>query len=140
MPFARHPLLLLLLLLHLRGSVVIPCHKRCYMGPTASIAHDPITSKLGEGGIAEVYCATGTKLNREVATRVFPESFAQDLDRMTDSPARHNFASLNRPNIAAIHITRGPVQFVDGSDSNRAIRVRRRCSQDGESRIGAKVK
>ena len=33
--------------------------------------------------MAEVYCATGTKLNREVATRVFPESFAQDLDRMT---------------------------------------------------------
>jgi hypothetical protein len=137
MPFARHPLLLL----HLRGSVVIPWHKRCYMGPVASIAHDRITSKLGEGGMAEVYCATGTKLNHEVATRVFPESFAQDLDRMTrftrEAPL---LDSLNRPNIAAIHIRREPVLLVDDRDSNRETRVRPVCSQDVESRIGAKVK
>ena len=113
MPFARHPLLLV----HLRGSVVIPCHKRCYMGPVASIAHDRITSKLGEGGMAEVYRATGTKLNREVATRVFPQSFAQDLDRITRFTREAQLlASLNRANIAAIHIPRGQVLFVDGSE------------------------
>src|SRR5690349_4402628 len=101
------------------------------MGPAASIAHDRITSKLGEGGMAAVYCATGTKLNREVATRVFPKSCAQDLDRMTRFTREAQLlASLNRPNIAAIHITTGTVLFVDGSDSNRAIRVRRSCSQD----------
>jgi len=89
--------------------------------------------------MAKVYCATGTKLNRKVATRVFPESFgilrarSRRMTRFTREAQL--LASLNRPNIAAIHITRGPVLFVDGSDSNRAIRVRRGCSQDGESRI-----
>jgi serine/threonine protein kinase len=110
-------------------------------GPAASIAHDRITSKVGEGRDGRSLLRDRTKLNREVATRVFPESFTQDLDRMTRFTREAQLlASLNRPNIAAIHITTGTVLFVDGSDSNRAIRVRRGCSQDGESRIGAKVK
>lgn len=108
------------------------------MGPAASIAHDRIPSKLGEGGMGDVYGATGTKLNREAAIRVFPESlifpepFAQNLDRMTRSTREAQLlASLNRPNMAAIHIPRGRVPFVDGSDSSRAIRMRRGGSPDG---------
>ena len=69
-----------------------------------TIAHYKITAKIGKGGMGEVYRATDTKLDREVAIKILPESFAGDRDRL----ARFNreakaLASLNHPNIAVIH-------------------------------------
>ena len=69
-----------------------------------TIAHYRITSKLGQGGMGEVYRATDTKLGRDVAIKVLPESFGVDRDRV----ARFNreakvLATLNHPNIAAIY-------------------------------------
>ena len=52
------------------------------MTPGAIIAHYRITSKLGEGGMGAVYRATDTKLNRDVAVKVLPDSYAQDPDRL----------------------------------------------------------
>src|SRR5882757_6763361 len=69
-----------------------------------SIAHYRITSKLGEGGMGAVYRATDTKLNRDVAIKVLPEAFADDADRLARfTREAHVLASLNHPNIAAIH-------------------------------------
>ena len=47
-----------------------------------TIAHYRITAKIGEGGMGAVYRATDTKLNREVAIKVVPESLLESPDRM----------------------------------------------------------
>src|SRR5437016_1058288 len=69
-----------------------------------SIAHYRVTGKLGEGGMGAVYRATDTKLNRDVAIKVIPDSFAQDPDRMARFAREAQvLAALNHPHIAAIY-------------------------------------
>jgi serine/threonine-protein kinase len=73
------------------------------MTPRA-VAHYRITTKLGEGGMGEVYPATDTKVGREVAIKVLPESFAQDPGRMARFEREAKvLAYLNHPNIAHIY-------------------------------------
>jgi serine/threonine-protein kinase len=47
------------------------------MSPQQTIAHYRITAKPGEGGIAEAWRATDTKLNREGAIKILPDAFAR---------------------------------------------------------------
>jgi serine/threonine protein kinase len=63
-----------------------------------------ILSLLGKGGMGEVYRARDSKLKREVAIKVLPETFAGDLERVSRFQREAEvLASLNHPHIAAIH-------------------------------------
>src|SRR5579864_5716051 len=74
------------------------------MSPQQTIAHYRITAKLGEGGMGEVWRATDTRLNRDVAVKILPDAFAQDAERMARFTREAQvLASLNHPNIAAIY-------------------------------------
>jgi len=63
-----------------------------------------ILAPIGAGGMGEVYRARDTKLNRDVALKVLPSVFASDAERMARFQREAQvLASLNHPNIAAIH-------------------------------------
>ena len=68
------------------------------------LGHYDVTTLIGEGGMGQVYRATDTKLNRDVALKVLPEAFATDPDRLARFQREAQvLASLNHPNIAQIH-------------------------------------
>ena len=68
------------------------------------IAHYDVTALIGEGGMGQVYQATDTKLNRQVALKILPEAFAADPDRLARFQREAQvLASLNHPGIAAIY-------------------------------------
>jgi serine/threonine-protein kinase len=69
-----------------------------------TIAHYRITAKLGAGGMGEVYRAVDTKLDREVAIKILPDSVTHDPERLARLEREAKvLASLNHPNIAQIY-------------------------------------
>jgi serine/threonine protein kinase len=63
-----------------------------------------ILAPLGAGGMGEVFRARDTKLGREVAIKILSGEFAKDHERVARFRREAQIlASLNHPNIAAIH-------------------------------------
>ena len=74
------------------------------LSPGTRIGHYDVTALLGEGGMGQVWQATDTQLNRQVALKILPDAFATDPDRLARFKREARIlASLNHPNIAQIH-------------------------------------
>ncbi len=90
------------------------------------LGHYDVTAKIGQGGMGEVYRARDTKLGRDVALKVLRDAFASDPDRLARFQREAKvLASLNHPNIAAIHgleesgdIRALVLELVEGGDSH----------------------
>ena len=72
--------------------------------PNTTIAQYKIVSKLGEGGMGEVYLAHDTKLDRKVAIKLLHEVFSKDADKLNRFIQEARAASaLNHPNILTVY-------------------------------------
>ncbi len=66
--------------------------------PGTRLGHYDVTSLLGEGGMGQVWQATDTQLNRQVALKILPDAFAADPDRLARFTREAQIlASLNHP-------------------------------------------
>ena len=85
------------------------------LAPGTILGQYEIRSPLGAGGMGEVYRAHDTRLDREVAIKVLPESLTADPERMRrfEQEARAT-AALNHPNIIAVFqmATQGDVSYL----------------------------
>src|ERR1700687_3473303 len=83
--------------------------------PGTILGQYEIRSPLGAGGMGEVYRAYDTRLDREVAVKVLPESLTSNPDRLRrfEQEARAA-AALNHPNILAVYqmATHGGVSYL----------------------------
>ncbi len=68
------------------------------------LGHYEILAPLGHGGMGEVYRGRDSRLGREVAVKVLPESLTGNADRLRRFEQEARAASaLNHPNIVTIH-------------------------------------
>ena len=99
------------------------------LAPGTPVGPYHILSALGAGGMGEVYRARDTKLNRDVAIKILPDSFATDRDRLARfTREAQTLASLNHPNIAHIHgleesggVRALIMELVEGEDLSQQI-------------------
>jgi len=72
--------------------------------PGTKLGRYEIRSKIGEGGMGEVYLAQDTKLDRKVALKILPADLAANQDRMRRFVQEAKAAAaLNHPHIAHIY-------------------------------------
>src|SRR5688500_3375342 len=68
------------------------------------LGHYTIESRIGEGGMGEVYRARDTRLDRSVAIKILPTGAAESSESLRRFIQEAKAASsLNHPNIVTIH-------------------------------------
>jgi len=98
----------------------------------ATLGHYQVRSKLGAGGMGEVYLAEDTRLDRKVALKILPADVAAKHERMERFIREaKSAAALNHPNIAHIYeigesegVHFIAMEFVDGETLRRLIHQR----------------
>ena len=74
------------------------------IAPGTRLGTYEIVSLIGSGGMGEVYRAKDTRLGREVALKVLPDTFTHDPERLARFRREAQaLAALNHPHIAQIH-------------------------------------
>jgi len=99
------------------------------LAPGTRIGPYEVISIVGEGGMGQVFRARDTKLKREVALKVLPDSVANDSDRLARfTREAQTLASLNHPNIAHIHgleesggVSALVMELVEGEDLSQRL-------------------
>src|SRR5262245_15336520 len=99
------------------------------ISPGAKLGRYEIRSKLGEGGMGEVYLALDTGLDRRVAIKILPERLATDQQRLGRFIQEAKAASaLNHPHILTIYevgiggeIRFIATEFIDGETLRHRI-------------------
>jgi Tol biopolymer transport system component/serine/threonine protein kinase len=97
------------------------------------LSHYEIKSLLGAGGMGEVYLAQDTRLDRQVALKLLPGAFINDVDRVRRFEQEARAASaLNHPHILTIYeIERAEdkhfivMEYIDGETLREKIHRKR---------------
>jgi eukaryotic-like serine/threonine-protein kinase len=72
--------------------------------PGSRVGPYEVLAAIGQGGMGEVYRARDTKLGRDVALKILPETFAHDPERLARFEREAQvLASLSHPNIGGIY-------------------------------------
>src|SRR5262245_37295514 len=100
------------------------------LAANATISHYRILSRIGAGGMGEVYLAQDTKLDRNVALKILPAEVAANPERIRRFVQEAKAAAaLNHPNIAHIYeigdaggVNFIAMEFIDGQTLRQYIR------------------
>src|SRR5215813_8522402 len=103
------------------------------LSENTTISHYRTLSRIGAGGMGEVYLAQDTKLDRKVALKILPAEAAANQDRMRRFVQEAKAAAaLNHPNIAHIYeigdtdgVNFIAMEFIDGQTLREKIHKER---------------
>src|SRR5881628_1437736 len=99
------------------------------LSANTTLSHYRIISKIGAGGMGEVYLAEDTRLHRKVALKILSAEIAANQDRMRRfNQEAQSAATLNHPNIAHMYEigeSKGvhyiAMEFIDGETLRHLI-------------------
>jgi len=85
------------------------------LNPGSALGPYEVVALIGSGGMGEVYRAHDSRLGRDVAIKILPESFASDVERVRRFEQEGRAAgALNHPHIVSVYDVRldGPSPYV----------------------------